>query len=84
MVITGNAESGFVFDAPEGLPLVFYRAESKFATDFKRIQLLKDVPSCAHGMNDFTGDSIFPGCNMHEMNAFDEMEENFDKMKLEL
>lgn len=42
------------------------------------------MPSCAHGLNDFTGDSVFPGCNMHEMNAFEEMEENLDKMKLEL
>ena len=64
--------------------MVFYRAESTFATDFKRIQRFKEVPSCVHGLNDFTGDSIFPGCNMHEMNAFEAMEENFDKMKLEL
>jgi len=79
-----EAVPGYVFDAPEGFPLVFYRADSKFATDFKRIQRFKEVPSCVHGLNDFTGDSIFPGCNMHEMNAFEEMEENFDKMKLEL
>ena len=33
-IVNFEAVQGYIFDAPEGFPLVFYRADSKFATDF--------------------------------------------------